>query len=68
MTDKAILFAFGRWTRPILSVVSGIAERDGYEVFTATQPRELLGRFSSMQPDAIVPGSADAGDGWNRGA
>lgn len=53
MADKPVLFAFDDDTS-ILSVVSGIAERAGFEVYTTTEPRELLGRLPELEPCAIV--------------
>lgn len=53
MADKSILFAFDD-DPSILNVVSGIAERAGFEVHSSTQPRELLGQMPNFSPNAIV--------------
>ncbi|MGD2168071.1 MAG: EAL domain-containing response regulator [Gammaproteobacteria bacterium] len=53
MAEKSVLFAFDD-DASILKVVSGIAERADYEVHTATEPRELLGKVPDFRPCAIV--------------
>ena len=53
MADKSILFAFDD-DSSILSVVSGIAERAGFEVCASTRPSELLGKMPNVSPGAIV--------------
>lgn len=51
--EKSVLFAFDDDTS-ILNVVGAIAERAGYEVYTTTEPRDLIGRIPELEPCAVV--------------
>ena len=53
MAEKSVLFAFDDDTS-ILNVVSGIAERADYEVYTTTEARDLLPQVPELNPCAIV--------------